>query len=219
MFKKSILFILCCLTTIVVTAQDAKSHIEAFVKKMNAYPIVEMNFIAKFENLQDNATEEHRGTLLYSGNKFRILMGEIEVYCDGKSKWFYNKPVDEVTIFPAGEAMDITDNPLAYITANYKNGFKYKQKPDRTEDGKQLKEIEMFPNDRKSNYISIILTFEAKSLSPYIINYNTKDGIRYTVKVINFASSVTNIEDGSFIYPAQRYPNAEVVDLRGNNLK
>jgi outer membrane lipoprotein-sorting protein len=193
-------------------AQDSKFFLQTFVQKMSARPVL-FDFLFEYENLPQQINETHKGTALCYNKQFRVLTANVEVYCDGDTKWVYNVSVDEVMIFPAAEAHDITDNPLLYIQQHADN-FKHKPTVQRkVEQGKAVLFLDLIPKDKKAVYISIGLTVDAVTYYPVSIQYRLKDGQRYTIHVSAFDDKVET-KAADFSFPQHKYPAAEVIDLR-----
>ncbi len=213
MNKKVFLLISCLLSSVLLLqAQDSKLFLQTFVQKMSAQPVL-LTFSFEYENQPKKIKETHEGTALCNNKQFRVLTAGLEVYCDGQTKWVYNTTADEVMLFPATEAHDITDNPLLYIQ-QHADDFKYKSTVQRkVAQGKPLLFLEMFPKDKKAVYISVALTVDAATYYPQTITYRLKDGQRYTINVTAFDDKV-DTKATDFLFPKQKYPTAEVVDLR-----
>ncbi len=193
-------------------AQESKTFLQSFIEKMSAQP-VSFDFTFTYENLAKDTKETRTGTALCNDRKFRILTGEMDVYCDGHTKWLYNVAAEEVMVFPASETHDITDNPLQYIRQNA-GTFKYKREVQRLSvNGQQLLHLDMFPQDKKAVYISVGLTVEAGTYIPVKILYKLKDGQRYTIDIANFDDRV-GAKNPDFVFPVAQYPSVEIVDLR-----
>ncbi len=208
-----LLFIVhCSLCTAPLQAQDSGAFLKAFVQKMSDAPVA-FNFTFTYENRQNGTKEEHPGSALCDGERFRILMKDVEVYCDGETKWVYNKQADELMLFPAAEAHDITDNPLQYIR-QHADDFKYKSKVQRTtEQAKPALHLDLHPRDKKAVYISVGLTVAEATYYPLQIQYTLKDGQRYTITITDFAAA-SGIKASTFVFPKQKYPDAALIDLR-----
>ena len=210
--KKTSYLILLLLLPLCIQAQDSKTFLQTFVQKMSAQPVL-FNFSFEYENLPQQIKETYEGTALCNSKQFRVLTTKVEVYCDGTTKWVYNIDADEVMLFPAAEAYDITDNPLLYIQ-QHANDFKYKSTVQRkVEQGKSVLYLDMFPKNKNAAYISIALTVDAATYYPIAIQYRLKDGQRYTVNVSTFNDKVV-AKNSDFSFPKHKYPTAEVVDLR-----
>ncbi|MCL2097747.1 MAG: outer membrane lipoprotein carrier protein LolA [Bacteroidales bacterium] len=212
MRRKTTYLLLLLLLPLCLHAQDSKTFLQTFVQKMSAQP-VQFTFSFEYENLAQQIKESYEGTALCNSKQFRVLTAKVEVYCDGTTKWVYNVDVDEVMLFPASEAYDITDNPLLYIQQHV-DDFKYKPTVQRkVEKGKSVLQLDMFPKDKNAAYISIGLTVDAATYYPVAIRYNLKDGQRYTVNVSAFDDKLA-AKNSAFSFPKHKYPTAEVVDLR-----
>ncbi len=200
------------LSTLNCFAQESKTFLQSFIEKVSAQP-VSFNFTFTYENLAKETKETHAGLALCHGEKFRLLTGETDVYCDGRTKWVYNVAAEEAMIFPASETHDITDNPVQYIR-QHAGTFKYKREVQRLSvNGRALLHLDMFPQDKKAVYISVGLTVDAATYFPVKIVYKLKDGQRYTVDVTGFDDKV-DIRQADFAFPAAKYPHAEMIDLR-----
>ncbi|MDR0295993.1 MAG: outer membrane lipoprotein carrier protein LolA [Prevotellaceae bacterium] len=207
-----LLLIAFCLLPLCLQAQDSKTFLQTFVQKMSAQPVL-LNFSFEYESLQQQIKETYEGTALCHSKQFRVLTEKVEVYCDGTTKWVYNVDFDEVMLFPATEAYDITDNPLLYIQ-QHADDFKYKSTVQRKlEQGKAVLHLDMFPKDKNAAYISVGLTVDATTYYPVAIQYRLKDGQRYTISVSAFDGKIA-AKNNDFIFPKHKFPTAEVVDLR-----
>jgi len=201
-----------CLLPLCLQAQDSKLFLQTFVQKMSAQPVL-LNFSFEYENLPQQIKETYEGTALCNGKQFRVITDKVEVYCDGKTKWVYNIDADEVMLFPATEAHDITDNPLLYIQQHADN-FKYKPTVQRkVVQGKAVLYLDLIPKDRNAAYISVGLTVDAATYYPLVMQYRLKDGQRYTINVSSFDDKIA-AKNNDFVFPKHKYPTAEVVDLR-----
>ncbi len=189
--------------------------LQSFTETINSHESIEMAFKLTFSNPVKGAMQNFEGTLLCSGRKYRLLTGDLDIYSDGRSKWLCNKTTNEVVaqyISDDEESVDITDNPLRFITA-YRKDFKYSRKDTRTENGKTLVDIEFTPNDKAAAYTAIRLTLDEKTAYPHAIEYSVKDGSNYTILITNITPGV-EVFDGYFAFPKHKYPNFELIDLR-----
>jgi outer membrane lipoprotein-sorting protein len=197
-----------------VAAQSAKQLLAAFTDKINGYETVEMAFTLQVDNPGKGTVRNYEGTFLCSGNKYRLLTGELDVYSDGRNKWLCNKETNEAVIqyIPEdGATADITDHPLKFLTL-YRKDFTYKQKTTRTEAGKTLADIVFLPKDKNAAYTSVVLTLEEATANPYAIKYLSKSG-NCTLRITRITPGVEAL-DGYFAFPKHRYPGIEIIDLR-----
>ena len=68
------------------------------------YP-VRVSFDYTFESLPENQQNTEHGTLVLQQDKFRLSVGESEVFCDGKTMWNHMESVNEVYISDPEENM------------------------------------------------------------------------------------------------------------------
>lgn len=190
---------------------NADALLSSFSKKLKSYKSVELAFSFANDKVK---TQNFTGTVLCSGNKFRLLTNTFEVYCDGRNKWFCNKETDEVIIqyVTDDDPADFTNNPLQFITG-FQKGFTHKQTGKRMDGDKALVDIEFTPTDKKAAYASILLTLEEKTANPYTIRYTAKDGSQYGIRITRITPDAEAF-DGYFAFPKHKYPNAEIIDLR-----
>jgi outer membrane lipoprotein-sorting protein len=168
-----------------------------------------------FENPLKGVKQHYTGTLLCNGAKYRLLTDNLDVYCDGQSKWLCSTETNEVVIqyvSPSEETTDITDNPLKFLTAYQKN-YTCASLDDRTENGTTLAVIAFTPiNKKAAAYSSILLTMEKETANPYAIQYSAKNG-DYTIRITRITPNVETF-DGYFAFPKHKYPGVEIIDLR-----
>ncbi|MDR2126539.1 MAG: outer membrane lipoprotein carrier protein LolA [Prevotellaceae bacterium] len=200
-----------------ISAQtDARKILDAMTAKINSYNSVSIDFSIVHEDNQNQITNTENGRIIAKGKdfcKFKITMPNSDVYCDGTTKWFYMKDVDEINITLADfDSEEMNDNPVKFFTNDRKN-MKYSYKKTFTENQKQLDEIDFYPKDRNAAYSIIRLHIEKATNHPLCVKYFGKDGNIYTVKVDKITPNLV-IDDKIFNFDTSQYPNAEIVDLR-----
>jgi outer membrane lipoprotein-sorting protein len=197
-----------------VQAQNTKQLVKMFTDKINGHKSIEMAFTLTFDNPLKGISRNFAGTLLCSGDKYRLLTDDEAVYSDGRNKWLCNKETNEVYIMYVSDdekSADITDHPLRFLTS-YQKDFTCKEKEKRTENGKALTEIEFLPTSKQAAYTAILLTLETETANPHIIKYLSKSG-DYTIRITSITPDV-EVFDGYFAFPKHKYPGIEIIDLR-----
>ena len=81
-------------------AADSKSDsiLKAVSAKYKSFKTYKASFVYNFENKKDKINVTKKGTIYVKGVKFKIEMGNLEIFCDGKTIWKYNKEDNEVEI-------------------------------------------------------------------------------------------------------------------------
>jgi outer membrane lipoprotein-sorting protein len=192
-------------------AQTSREVMQRFLEKMTAGP-VEMSFKFTYDNVQKKTRDLQIGILLYNDTQYHLQMGDLDVYCDGTSKWVYSESVDEVTIFPAEEAVEMTDNPLKYLINN-EDKFRYRPAKRLVQNGQKVLSIDLIPQSKDAPYTMITLQVGEASFLPVQLTYKMKDGQRYIIDVDNIDTEVA-VKAFSFSFPSSQYPHAAVNDLR-----
>ncbi|MDR0692088.1 MAG: outer membrane lipoprotein carrier protein LolA [Prevotellaceae bacterium] len=209
--KKKVLWVCLFLFPICGYTQASRIVLQHFLERMTAGP-VEMSFTFTSDNVPKKVHDLQTGVLLYSGEQYHLQLGELDIYCDGISKWIYNGAVEEVTVLPAEEADDMTDNPLKYIMHNEDN-FRYRPVKHLTQKGKKIISVDLIPKSKDAVYTMVNLQVEEKTFLPVQLTYKMKDGQRYIIDVNRIDVDIA-VKSFSFSFPAQLYSGITINDLR-----
>ena len=188
--------------------QTSAGILRQFTAKMKSISAFEL----KFSMVLDGSYFE--GVVQSQGRSFKFTNSQLELYCDGTTKWVYNIDNKELTILPNDSSQtDLTENPLAFLTSLEK-GYSYNDKARTGSVGdKSLWFIELKPLNKKLAYTSITLGIEKGTLRPVSVEYLSKDGTKHIAKITSFVEKspwpATN-----FTFPASRMTGLNVTDLR-----
>jgi outer membrane lipoprotein-sorting protein len=179
------------------------------------YP-VKVSFDYTYESLQENQENTESGTLILQEDKFRLSVGESEVFCDGKTMWNHMESVNEVYISDA-EENDADDefflsNPADLFTF-YREDFKYRLTRELSYEGKEYYEIDLFPNDLSKNYHTIKLLISKKDHRLFSAQALGKHGDNHSVVLKDYQKKVS-VTEGTFVFDPSAHPGVEVVDTR-----
>lgn len=125
---KKIVFTLVFLTTISLFGQSAKEAeklVKNVIDKISSYD----NFSAKLSytmvNIEMDINEKKTGTILVSGDKYRVEMEGQIIYSDGETIWTYIVDSEEVLVSDAsdGESGISPTSILTNYDENYKSSF------------------------------------------------------------------------------------------------
>lgn len=190
------------------TSTRSADILRQFTAKMKSIPAFEL----KFSMVLDGSYFE--GVVQSQGQSFKFTNSQLELYCDGTTKWVYNIDNKELIILPNDSSQtDLTENPLAFLTSLEK-GYSYNDKARTGSVGdKSLWFIELKPLNKKLAYTSITLGIEKGTLRPVSVEYLSKDGTKHIAKITSFVEKIpwpaTN-----FTFPASRMTGLNVTDLR-----
>ena len=149
-----------------------------------------------------------RGSLVMSGNKFRVLASDVKCWYNGTTMWSYSPATEEVNVTtPTAADLQMT-NPYS-AAQNFKNGYII----SKGGSGKGTYTIRFTPK-KKSNVKHMLVTV---STSTYLITkavVEQTDGQKFTITISNYnknaAASASTFEFDKSQVPA----GTEVVDLR-----
>jgi outer membrane lipoprotein-sorting protein len=226
--------VLLFLTTqpISLSAQNPKSAeiIRYFINTIKSMPGIDMEFELRTENINGSLSKAgsgsnsgtasgssavYKGTVNAQGDAYKLINPDLEIYCDGHSKWLVNQNDKEVIILPHDPSVtDIVENPLGFMTSVDK-GYEY---PFRvfsgSRSGKQIWVVELTPLNKRAAYKSISIGMEKNTYIPVMIKYVAKDNTGYTIDVKKF-TKVNSLRPKEFfqLIPA-RLKGYEVNDMR-----
>jgi outer membrane lipoprotein-sorting protein len=209
--KRNILWVCLFLFPVCGYTQASRMVLQHFLERMTAGP-VDMSFKFTYDNVPKKVHDMQIGILIYNGEQYHLQLGDLDVYCDGINKWVYNESTSEVTIFPAEEAVEMTDNPLKYLMRNEDN-FRYRTAKHLVHDGKKVIHIDLIPENEDAVYTMVNLRVEEQTFLPVQIIYRMKDGQRYTIDVDKIDTDIA-VKPFGFSYPSHLYPDAVINDMR-----
>ncbi len=214
--KKIIVFSIFLLSIFSAFSQQdvkAKEVLDKLSQKTKTYKTIKIEFSTTIENLAKKTKETNTGSVFMKATKYKVNFLNTELYCDGKTIWSYLKEAQEVNIKNASDEDNSVLNPAKIFTI-YNEGFKYQYLGEKTENGKNVHEIDLFPiKSGEKNYSRVKLVIDKDNLQIVSIKTIGKDGINYTINVTKFTAD-QNMDDNIFIYDEKAHKGVEVIDLR-----
>jgi outer membrane lipoprotein carrier protein len=219
--KKLFYIIVFVLSSSVIFAQvelgkdpAAGKILDALSKKISDSKGVRIKFNYKTENRQNGYEDTQKGYVFLEGQKFKVIIHQIEIISDGTSVWTYNKEDDEVTISNADTAEISIFNPLKLFTA-YKHGFKYLLIGEETIDNNKYHVIDLYPEDNENSPYSIIrIKINKNANEIYSLKTSGKSGVDYTFTVEEYKSGI-KFPEQLFVFNKSKYPSdIEIIDMR-----
>lgn len=191
---------------------DAKKVLDAVSAKFRTFKSPQAAFTYQVENAQGKVLSSRKGTVNMKGNKYKVSMGGLEIFSDGRTSWNYDKNANEVTVSGVdlnGTAM----TPQRLFTNFYDRDFFYKLNGEKKVAGKTVQEIELTPTDKTKPFHKVYVLIDKATKTIYSARFLEKSGNRYsyTINSLNPNASVT---DAAFVFDKRKYPGVEVVDLR-----
>lgn len=191
---------------------DAKKVLDGLSTKLKSFKAVQSNFTLKVEDSKGKPQGSKSGVVLLKGSKYHITMTGLEIFCDGKDIWTYDKSSNEVTITKS-DPNSQTISPDKFFTNFYDKDFLYKLNPDSQLGGRAVQEVELTPIDKTKTFFKALLYIDKAQHTPVSIKWFDKSGNRYTLDTSKLNGNAP-FTDAQLAYNKAKYPGAEEVDLR-----
>lgn len=209
--KKLIVLILSFAVCGVYAQKDQKATelLDQVSAKTKSYKSVKADFSYKMENAKAKINEEKQGTLLLSGDKYRMQASGQTVICDGKTMWTFMPETNEVQV----NSLDNKDEALtpSKLLSNYNTNFKSKILSEKSSDPNTVK-IELQPNTTK-NYTRAVVAIDKSKLQVKSFVIYDKSGNVFTYAINRFQTDVP-VGPSDFTFDAKKFPGVEVIDMR-----
>lgn len=178
-------------------------------EKMMAKGGVSANFettIFQGTTPQDNIT----GSIDMLGEKYVLKTSAICTWYNGKDQWNLIQDNKEVTLVePTPDELQVA-SPNAFLTI-YKEGFNLSTQKAELR-GRNIYDISLKPKKRKQEPSVIIISVDQETFYPMCIRVRNQGN--WTRFSINDLKVGANLTDSHFNYPAQAYPEYELIDMR-----
>jgi len=195
-------------TSLFAQKQVAKDLLDRLSATTKSYKNMTIGFDFIFENKKHNINEKQNGILELQKEMFRLEMEGQTIINDGESQWIYLADMNEVQIME-NDPEDQMMSPNKLFTI-YKEGYKYNYVGSKTENGKNLQMIDLFPEESGA-FMKISLEIIDDINQLHKITIHDKNGGTYTYLVISFKS---NTSLAPITFKSDYYKDIEVIDLR-----
>lgn len=219
MYRKigiSVLFLLA--STLFVFAQavlsdkKAEKILQGVSAKYKSFKSVKATFVIHVENSKDKTADVQKGTIYLKGNKYKLEIAGQDIFSDGKTRWTYLKDANEVQI----DNIKTDENSItpSNIFTMYEKGWQFKFNGEQTTKGMVYQLVELIPVDpKKKNIFKVKLSINKNDKFITTAEVFNKNGSIQTITVDKFSPDTVN-GDSLFSFNVEKFPGAEVVDLR-----
>lgn len=194
-------------------AADSKSDsiLKAVSAKYKSFKTYKASFVYNFENKKDKINVTKKGTIYVKGVKFKIEMGNLEIFCDGKTIWKYNKEDNEVEINTFNAAKN--DLSPQKILNTYEKGYISEFVEEKMENGAMVQQIRLTPIDKTKNIHTVKLFVQKQGKIIVRSKLYGKAGDVYTYEIPKFQAHI-KILDNFFVFNKKAHPGVTENDLR-----
>lgn len=186
----------------------AQEILDAMSKKYKEMSGFKAKFAYALQNTESKINETAEGEIVVKGSKFRLKLGNQEIFNNGTTVWTYMKESNEVNISSYDPGEDDL-NPTKIYTM-YQKGYKYLLMGEQN--GNSIVDLE--PLDRKNSQLSkvrIVINKKDKTIKGWKIF--EKNGNRYDYNVKAFTPNI-KVADSEFTFDKTKYPGVTEIDLR-----
>ncbi len=194
-------------------ALDNKSDsiLKAVSAKYKSFKTYKASFVYNLENKKDKINVTKKGTIYVKGLKFKIEMGNLEIFCDGKTIWKYNKEDNEVEINTFNAAKN--DLSPQKILNTYEKGYISEFIEEKMENGVMVQQIRLTPIDKTKNIHTVKLFIQKQGKIITRTKLYGKFGDVYTYEIPKFQAHI-KILDNFFVFNKKAHPGVTENDLR-----
>lgn len=188
---------------------NAKLLLDAITKNYKTYSSVQVNFTILTEFPQGKK-DTKSGQVFLKADKYKIILGNQEVYCDKKSVWTFLKDINEVQINDY-EPSKSEITPVNMFTI-YQTDFNYTMNGSEVINNVTHKIVDLVPKDKTKPYFKVRMWVDNKNNIKRVKIFD-KNGTRYTYTVNSMQTNI-KLDDTTFIFDASKHPGVHIEDLR-----
>ena len=194
-------------------ANDPQAH--AYLSKtrkwLNACKSIEFRFsAAMLENGSDKPSDSRRGSILIQGNRYRLITGADEYYCNGKELWAYSPALKEVAVYDCNESL--SDMNPAVLLQNYEKHYRAKYIRQQTIDGSARNIIDLTPIE-KAEVLKIRIYLNNSDNRIFKMEMYLPQNHRFDYKILSIQENVS-VSESDFVFDSKKYPQVQINDMR-----
>ena len=208
--KRSISLLLAFLIVGASFGQEDKSKkiLESISDKTKEYKTITVSFTVTIMPAgQDPITQ--KGKAFLKGDKYKVILEDQEIYCDGTTITTYLKEENECyTSNVADNESEGIVSPGQIMTI-WEDGYKSKYIKETTYAGKPAHHINLYPKEpKKSKLHTIILKIDIEKNEVVYAFLKGKDGTNTKYKLTKMEKNL-DISDSKFIFNRAQHPGVE----------
>lgn len=200
---KRITLLLLCLIALLASAQTPGEMLDRAVATLKSKGAVQATY--SLTGTQGKST----GTIIMSGNKYRIISPQMMCWYNGNTMWTYSKMTDEVNITTPTAAELQTSNPYA-AAQQFKTDYNMWKAAGQLPGTYAI----MLAPKKKTSVSKLYLYIDTKTNMVRNLHVKMSDGNTITVTLKNYKTGIA-VNDATFTFDKTMVPQGtEVVDLR-----
>ncbi len=163
-------------------------------------------------NYNSSPSNSIQGNIKLKGDKFHIETPSTIIWFDGETQWSYLPDNEEVNIStPTVEELQ-NINPYAFIQLYQKN-YTYHLENQTTYKGHNIYAINLHAEDKQANIQDATLYIDKRTYQLWYIKIYDNQQNNSEIEILSVKKAI-NLPDSVFEFNPQKYPKAEIIDLR-----
>ena len=188
----------------IASAQDnAKQLLQEVSQKVKSYDNIQIEFKYNLNNAKERVSQETRGKVSLSGDKYLLEMLGIERIFDGKKIYTIIPEDEEVTISNYNPDMDSEITPSRMLTF-YEEGYEAKMDIIQNVKGRKIQYVALKPINPNDDIKEILLGIDVQTKNIYKLIQVDNNDTKYTVTVQSFKSNQP-IPESLFQFDNKKY--------------
>lgn len=169
-------------------ADKAKNLLKEVSAKVKSYDNMVIDFKYNLENSAENISQETRGDVSISGDKYHLnLMGTSQMF-DGKKIYTIIPEDQEINVATYVAEDDNAITPSKMFTF-YEEGYTYKWDITQDVKGRKIQYIKLTPIDSKAEVKNILLGIDSQTKHIYNLIQTQDNGTKITITVKSFKTN------------------------------
>lgn len=207
-----VIFFLLTGYTFAQNSNDAKTLLDKAYATYQSSNGIRLSFKSTLTDKEGVAYEPQSGEAYIKGDKFKLEMGAMDIWFDGKTQWVLMKDVNEVNISDPTPSEIASISPLALLGI-YKNGFTLKTPASKTINGRSTHLIDMVPVNQNKDFKAITAAIDKESGNIIQVILTMADGMKNKIDISGYNTN-HQFNDATFRFDKNDHPGVEIVDLR-----
>lgn len=211
---KFISFCVVVLSALHLNAQTSKEILDKLSAKAKGYGTITADFTSTLQNAKTGANQTNKGSVKIKGSKYKVTLGDYNIWCDGTTVWNYNKSSNEVTIDNLADVKDGGFDPSELFTI-WEKDFKHEMKnTNASAGGVSCYQIALNPvNPKNKSYHTVTMFIDKAKLEIVRVEVKTRENASVSYDIKSFKSGI-ELPDTEFRFDKGKFPGVSEVDNR-----
>ena len=199
------MIILCGIELNAQDSEAAKKLLDQVSNKIKSFETMKFDFDYVLENRQENIKQETNGSVIVSGERYKLSFLGVEQLFDGEKIYTIVPENEEITIEKSDETDDTGINPTKLLYF-YNEGYTFQWDIKQSIMGRNIQFIKLIPTKENKEINYLLLGIDVLKKTIYRLIEIGKNETRTTLTISNFTSNI-NLKSNYFSFDSSLYPN------------